>query len=377
MKFSQINWGPTAFIISYHLALLIGLPIYLMHHSPSMGLMLTSFVLMYVSGLSITVGYHRLYSHLTYRTVKWVEFALLLIACMAAQGSALRWSFDHRIHHAFVDTDKDPYSIKKGFWYAHFLWLLEKPQTIDNKVVSDLSKNTLVRLQHQYFVPLLFITNIIATIAMGYIFNDFFGAVIISWLLRMFFLHHLTWFINSLAHTWGQRTYSEELSAVDNYTIALLTFGEGYHNYHHTFAYDYRNGIRWFHFDPTKWIIWSLSKVGLASKLKKNNSFFIQEKILMERKRIMLEKLQTTFQDKKIALSEKIVAASDSAQAKIRVLRDLSEKYSSVRKKNDMQKVKMDLKNQIHQAKKDLQKDLKACMDLSRHVSTLAASNQS
>jgi hypothetical protein len=117
--------------------------------------------------------------------------------------------------------------------------------------------------------------------------------------------------------------------------------------------------------------------LGLASKLKKNSSFFIQEKILMEKKRILLEKLQTTLQDKKNALSDKIVAASDSAQAKIRVLRDLSERYSSVKKQNDMQKVKIDLKNQIHQAKMDLEKDLQTCMDLSRHVSALTASNHS
>ena len=95
-------------------------------------------------------------------------------------------------------------------------------------------------------------------------------------------LHHFTWFINSLAHYWGHQNYSTEHSAVDNYIICLLTFGEGYHNYHHTFAYDYRNGIRWYHFDPTKWLIWMLHKLGLARDLKVVNNARIAEQMIKE-----------------------------------------------------------------------------------------------
>ena len=95
---------------------------------------------------------------------------------MAAQGSALRWSFDHRIHHAHVDTDEDPYSINKGFWYAHCLWILEKPRTIDPKVVPDLMNNKFVMFQHRYYRFLLFGSNAIAWLFTGWLFNESSGS---------------------------------------------------------------------------------------------------------------------------------------------------------------------------------------------------------
>ena len=365
---SNFNWGPGLFLITYHIILLVGIPLYLMQYTPSAALIITSAVLMYITGLSVTVGYHRLYSHTTYKTKPVVEAVLLFFGAMATEGSALRWSFDHRYHHAFVDTDKDPYSIKKGFWYAHFMWLFEKPREIENKVVSDLVKNPLVSFQHRYYPTLMFATNILATAAIGWYFNDFLAAFLFGWMLRLFFLHHLTWFINSLAHTWGQRTFCQELSAVDNYIIALLTFGEGYHNYHHTFAYDYRNGIKWFHFDPTKWIIWTLSKLGLASKLKKNQRFFIEERILLNRKRILLDALQDSYEDQKEVLKETITTLSDSAQKKLRQMKELSERYQSAKKSKNEKDLLIQLRSQLKEAKKEFQKDWDNWLDVSKDL---------
>lgn len=138
------------FIVGYHLALCIGLPFYFVHHHPSWGICVMTAVLVYASGLSVTAGYHRLYSHSTYKTNRFVEAVLLFFSTVATQGSALKWASDHRKHHAYVDSDRDPYSIKKGFLYAHFLWLFEKAEPIDPKVVADLLKNRLIRFQHRF-----------------------------------------------------------------------------------------------------------------------------------------------------------------------------------------------------------------------------------
>ncbi|MBM3207609.1 MAG: acyl-CoA desaturase [Chlamydiae bacterium] len=368
MKKSNFNWGPALFLIGYHIALLVMLPIYLFKTSPSGQLWLSAFVLLYLTGLSITVGYHRLYSHLTYKTRPVVEFLLLFFGAMATQGSALKWSFEHRIHHAFVDTDSDPYSIKKGFWYAHFLWLFEKQKPIEKRVVADLMKNRMLMFQDRYYGICMILTNAAACLFVGWLTNDYFGAFVIAGLFRLFLLHHFTWFINSLAHTWGKRTYCQELSAVDNYIIAFLTFGEGYHNYHHTFAYDYRNGIKWYHFDPSKWIIWSLSKMGLASKLKKNQKHFIDERILLDRKKVLLDSLQSTYFEQKEVVREKIEAFSERAQQKLKQLKDLSEKYQSSKKAREGRVVLAQLKAQIKKSKKEYNDELENLIASSKDI---------
>ncbi len=345
------NWGPGLFIIAYHAILLFGLPLYFFYcDTSSWGLVLFSTALMYVTGLSITVGYHRLYSHAAYKVHPAIEAVIIFFGTMAAQGSAIRWSFDHRHHHAFVDTDRDPYSINKGFWYAHFIWLFEKPKPIESTVVPDLMKNPLLRFQHKHYALLMFTTNLIAVVCTGFVFKDYLGAVVFTFFVRMFFLHHFTWFINSLAHTWGSRHFSQEHSAVDNYIIALLTFGEGYHNYHHTFASDYRNGIRWYHFDPSKWSIWLLHKCGLARQLKRVQRVQIEERLLLDRKRILLEKFPPAFQAQKEEWEKKISDLIDSVLLKLKQHKKVKEEYLQMKKekkgeKGHLQNLKKEIKD--------------------------------
>lgn len=347
--------------------LVIALPLYFMHQTPSWKLVAISAALVYITGISVTAGYHRLYSHTTYKINKFMEGVLLYFATMATQGSALRWSFDHRHHHAFVDTDRDPYSIKKGFWYAHFLWLFEKPKEIENKVISDLIRRPLLNFQHRFYGVLMVTTNVLTTLFIGWWLNDYLGAFLFSWFVRLFFLHHFTWFINSLAHTWGARTFCQELSAVDNYLISLVTFGEGYHNYHHTFAYDYRNGIRWFHFDPTKWLIWTLSKLGLAHNLKKNQHHFIQEKLILERKQLFLDKVRSSLVEYKEVWEEKITKLSESLIEKIRQVKQLKEQREELKKEETKDRLR-ELKLQIKTIKKGLKEDGREWMALYRSL---------
>ena len=159
-KLAAIDWGNTIFILGYHLALIIGLPFYYLSHSPAKGLYLVAALLVYLPGLAISIGYHRLYSHKTFKTHPVIETILLFFGSLATQGSAIKWGFEHRHHHAYVDTDKDPYSIKKGFLFAHILWMFKKAKPIDKKVVADLYANKLLAFQHRFYAPIMFITNI-------------------------------------------------------------------------------------------------------------------------------------------------------------------------------------------------------------------------
>lgn len=363
-----VNWGPAIVLIAYQALFLMSFPIYLYYNTPSLWMIIVSVILLYLTGLSITAGYHRLYSHRAYKANRVVEMIILFLGSMAGQGSALRWAFDHRMHHAHVDTDKDPYSIAKGFWHAHFLWILEKPQPIDSKVVPDLLKNKLVAFQHRFDELLMLSANLIAFLVVGALLNDYLGAFFVALFARLFALHHFTWFINSLAHKWGEKPFSQEQSAVDNYILSLLTFGEGYHNYHHTFANDYRNGVRWYHFDPTKWLIWSLNKMGLAWDLKRMNKYTIRRKIILEHKTLLLEQIKTYWHDKAEEIEKQINDISERIVEKISTFSQLRERYYQFKKEGYGKEVLLSLKAEIKALKKSLKSDWKQWISLSKNI---------
>ncbi|MEC7840327.1 MAG: fatty acid desaturase [Chlamydiota bacterium] len=367
-KLENFNWKSGIFLITYQIILFLTLPWYLYHYTPSIGLILTMILLLCCGGLSITAGYHRLFSHKCYKTSPIIECIALFFGSTTFQGSALRWSFDHRKHHAFVDTDKDPYSIKKGFWYAHFLWLLEKQEAINPKVVPDLMKNKRIMFQNKYDVTCMVGSNIILYFIVAWISGDYMGAFFITTWTRLFLQHHSTWFINSLAHTWGDKPFCQEHSAVNNFIISFLTFGEGYHNYHHTFANDYRNGVRWYQFDPTKWIIWGLSKVGLAWGLRRVDKHTIQKKIVLERKDLLLEQLTELWYVKKEELEQKIQELSDKLLSETSKFNELTEKYHSLRRSNEAKDVIVQLRHEIKSLKANLREDWRSWGELSATI---------
>ena len=267
----KIKWSTSIFLIGYQIAL-IGLLIsyFLLKGLPHWHFLIYIIVFHYLTMLGVTALYHRFYTHKSFTLNKVVELFLLFLSTLALQSSVLKWLGDHKMHHFYTDTDKDPYNIKEGFWYAHFFWMLRKlkheaPETL----TTDLRKNKLVVIQDKYYYPISFTLNIVVGLFFGLLYNDVLGAFTFLVLLRLFIGHHSTWGINSVAHYFGSKPNSKNESAVNNFWLAIVTLGEGYHNYHHTFPADYRNGTRWFHFDPTKWFIWILSKVKLAGKLKK------------------------------------------------------------------------------------------------------------
>ncbi len=282
------NWDVFFFVAGYHVLMLALVPFVYMDISwGSVGWLLLNFI---IGGLSITAGYHRLYAHKSYAASPVFEWMVLLGSTLAWQWSALAWSHDHRLHHKHVDTEQDPYSIKKGFWYAHFLWLFDYRREYQPALVADLLKNPRVVLQDKHYLLLAIVMNLLV-FGIGCLFFDPLVSFFMGVLLRILAIHHCTWFINSLAHVWGSRTYARELSAVDNAILAVLTFGEGYHNYHHIFASDYRNGIRWYHFDPTKWLIWVASRLRMTRGLRTVSHLRLQQILIQQDKKLFLTRL--------------------------------------------------------------------------------------
>ncbi len=357
------NWPIFLFFSGYHLLLFITAPLYLMDKTPALGLLVFSSALMFITGLGVTAGYHRLMSHKAYKTNRPVEAVLLFFATMSIQGSALRWCNDHRLHHVYVDTDRDPYSIKKGFWYAHIVWMFYKSPKIDEKLVSDLMRSPLLRFQDRHYLLCATATNLLAFAFAGWLFSDWKGAFIWAFLARVFTLHHLTGFINSLAHTWGSQSFSREHSAVDSYILCLLTFGEGYHNYHHTFPSDFRNGIRWYHFDPTKWLIWTLAKFKLAWGLKRVDDLRITRQLMQDHCKVLLEKLQRSYHGQKDQLEGKVKEIHESVVLRLTSLQDLiTESKKTARA--DMH----NLAKEMREAKKALKEDWRKWKAIVRQI---------
>ena len=197
---------------------------------------------------------------------------------MTLQNSIQIWCARHRPHHRDVDDhDKDPYSIGRGFWFAHVGWMLrDYPSSdIDYSVVPDLVRDPIVNWQHRWYLAIVLLTNIGLPMLLGWLVGDFWGVLLLAGVLRIVLFHHCTFFINSLAHMWGKQPYTDENSARDNWFLAILTYGEVDHNYHHRFQADYRNGHRWWHFDMNKWFIATCAALGLAKNLNRTPQFKI------------------------------------------------------------------------------------------------------
>lgn len=225
----------------------------------------------FMTGLGITAGYHRLYAHRSYNASPALQYILLCWGAGAVQGSVKWWSRGHRAHHRYTDTKLDPYSAHEGFFWSHIGWMLVKPRgKIGVADISDLSKNPCVRWQHNNYLTLLVSMSLgVPTLVAGLGWGDWMGGLFYAGAARLVFVHHSTFCVNSLAHWLGETPFDNKHTPKDHFITALVTVGEGYHNFHHQFPMDFRNAIKWYQYDPTKWFIWTMYKVGLASHLKK------------------------------------------------------------------------------------------------------------
>ncbi len=274
-----INWVTTVLFSVTFLVSITVVPWYGLTHGFSAAAWIGFFVLLAANGFSITAGYHRLWSHRAYKATWPARLFFAVFGAMALQNSILIWCTDHRRHHRFVDdNDADPYSAGRGFWFSHIGWMLRYWKTGRNDFSNgkDLQDDPIVMFQHRWYLPLTIGTNVGLPLLLGWLSGDLWGVFLLAGVLRLVVNHHVTFFINSLAHIWGSQPYTDENSARDNPVLAFLTYGEGYHNFHHIFAHDYRNAVRWWQWDPTKWLINILAWLGMASDLKRVPDVTIQ-----------------------------------------------------------------------------------------------------
>ncbi|HIA40502.1 MAG TPA: acyl-CoA desaturase [Candidatus Poseidoniales archaeon] len=270
----NINWLNAVF--------LLGIPVLAtvaaLWHGITFGIGSTEvivFVVWYLfCGMSITAGYHRLFSHRSYSASRPVVLFYSLFGAGAFQNSIIEWCSDHRNHHKFTDSDDDPYNALRGFFWSHMGWVIMQKEDGDNDFsnVRDLQADPILAWQHRHIFLIGFIVGMVLPGAIGFAIGGLgtgIGCFIWGGLLRTVFVHHGTFLINSAAHIWGTQPYMTTNTSKDSAFLSLFTFGEGYHNFHHAFQADYRNGYKWYHWDLSKWLISALSILRLSSGLKR------------------------------------------------------------------------------------------------------------
>lgn len=277
----ELDWTNIVFLVLAHAAAALGIGWAVTHFNPlTAALAVLWFAL---CGFGITAGYHRLFAHRSYEAATWLRAVVLLFGAGSVQNSALHWANNHRVHHSRVDRAGDPYDINRGFFWAHIGWIFYKDDPQGFKRVRDMKADKLVMWQHQNYVVLSIVVGALMPMALGALWGDAWGGLLVAGFLRLVFQYHATFATNSLAHTLGSRPYDRSTSARDHFLTAVFTLGEGYHNFHHRFQNDYRNGVQPWHFDPTKWLIWSLSQVSAARNLRRTPPEKVERAMLRAR----------------------------------------------------------------------------------------------
>lgn len=243
---------------------------------------------MYImSGLGITAGAHRLWAHRSYKA-KW-PLRLFLIICntIAFQDAAYHWARDHRVHHKFSETDADPHNATRGFFFSHIGWLLcKKHPEVKAKGkgmdLSDLRADPILMFQKKYYMLLMpFACFIIPTMIPMYYWNEsFLNSWFVATMFRWCFILNVTWLVNSAAHKFGGKPYDRNISPVENASVAFFAFGEGWHNYHHVFPWDYKTAeFGNYSLNLTTAFIDFCAKIGLAYDLKTVSSDIIEKRV--------------------------------------------------------------------------------------------------
>lgn len=265
-----INWPVAAYLFASPIMVAAGASLYFYINGVHYLEPLQFLFLYVVTGLGITAGYHRCFSHKSHDAHPIIQIFYLIAGASVIQQPALQWANIHRYHHRYSDTDLDPHNIHQGFFYAHMGWIFQKTKLSgDRSLVADLMKNKYCVWQQKYYWWIVLVFGVGLPTAIGAFIGRPIGGFLWGFALRMVLQNHVIYSINSFAHTWGKQTYSKKFEARDSFLLALISNGEGYHSFHHRFASDYRNGWRWFHWDPSKWFIGSLSWVGLTRNLKR------------------------------------------------------------------------------------------------------------
>jgi len=294
-KMPPIWWENAIFFVATHFLALYGIFYLSPWNTIDWRTALMCFTITQLGLFGMTMGCHRLWSHRAYVASFPLKIGLAVLCCLSFQGSVKWWALRHRLHHRWTDSDDDPYDATKGMVFAHCGWIFFKPKyekmtLIDRK---DLDTDKVVQFQHKFYVPLSLFWGFVFPTALGYSYGDTIGGLIWGGVVTRILIWHATFCLNSFAHMLGEQPFTDETTARGNLILAIVTAGEANHNYHHAFPRDYRNGIQWREWDPTKWAIWSLWKLGLVRSV-----YMTPESDILEAKIRML-KLQ-----KEVAESE-------------------------------------------------------------------------
>jgi len=260
-----------------------------------LGLMFGMYV---ITGLGITVGYHRLLTHKSFDAPPWLRATWAAMGSMAVQGSPIDWVATHRRHHAFSDQYGDPHSphvdgagglpgLLRGLWHSHVGWLWRPSGTLAQVWAPDLLEEPKLVAVNRRFVHLIVasfaFSPVLAFIVTGGSFKAALTALLWGSLVRVFLLHHVTWAINSVCHVFGTKPYDSHDESRNNAVMGILAFGEGWHNAHHAFPASARHGLRWWEFDTSWLVIRAMSWVGLARNIKLPSTNQIQRRMVKRR----------------------------------------------------------------------------------------------
>jgi fatty-acid desaturase len=265
-----INWLTFVVVVAFHLGAVAAFLFFSWQR-------LAVMAIMYVLAINVGIGmcYHRLLTHRGYQVPKWLEYIMSTCATLALEGGPMFWVSTHRVHHQLSDHEGDPHTPKEGGWWAHTGWIffgnaLHAQTEVLSRYSPDLSRDRFhVWLSKYHWIPL--VASGVVLSGAGWLLGGWKNAI--GWLLWGVFLRvtlglHATWLVNSATHMWGSRRFETRDASRNNWWVALVTGGEGWHNNHHAHPVSARHGLAWYEVDPNFWGIWILSKLGLAKKIR-------------------------------------------------------------------------------------------------------------
>ena len=259
---SGINWKNVAIITSFHL---LAIPAFFTFSWQNVAALIIGNWI--VGSLGVGLGWHRLLTHRGFKAPKWLEYTLSIFATMSIQDSPDKWVATHRMHHKFTETEQDPHTTNKGFWWAQIGWIVwgtaqDHDKKTLQKYVPDLMKDKgHALISRFYYVPIIVSALILFAIGgWSMVVWGVFARVVVGW--------HTTWFVNSLSHIYGKRPHETGDDSTNNWFVALLTFGEGWHNNHHAFPTSARHGLDWYQFDMNWIAIRIFEKLGWAENIR-------------------------------------------------------------------------------------------------------------
>jgi len=256
-----LDWGVVIFMVVVHSAAIFA---FLPSNFSWTAVGVALFLHWLTGGLGITLGWHRLVAHRSFQVPKWLEYLLVFFGALSCQGGPTWWVGLHRHHHKFSDTDPDHHDSTKGFWWSHMGWLLHEvpAETEVKKFTQDIWDDPFYKFLDKYFLALQF--------ALGGLLYAIGGWPFVFWgmFVRLVAVFHATWFVNSATHKFGYRSHESGDNSRNCWWVALMTYGEGWHNNHHAFQYSARHGLKWWEVDMTWMTIQFLGMLGLAKNIK-------------------------------------------------------------------------------------------------------------